>query len=279
MLPKIITPSSVTVLFPTGPKTVTESHLNYHLIRQSLSSLPANELESLFDIKAAIVKWAKDTYRITDDAVYEGNTRLPQCLERRVLDFLQEGLPFEPLLAFHKRLKANPSRRAMEELYRFLEHRNIPIDDEGYFYAYKSVRSDWTDHHTEKCINTIGTTLTMPRNEVDDDCNRTCSYGYHAGSLQYASGFGGSNSRLLIVKIDPADVVSIPSDCNGQKLRTCKYQVVAEYTGPLPETHYSTSIDQQMHDDFEEDDTFCPYCGDLKASFNDMCADCYEAGC
>lgn len=280
MLPMIITQSSITVLFPSGPKTATQTHLNFQLIKESLNKLSNSELESLFDMKLAITKWAKGVYRITEDAVYEGSTRLPECLERRILDFMLENLPFEPLLAFHARLKANPSRRAMEELYRFLEHRNIPIDDQGFFYAYKSVREDWTDHHTGKCINTVGSTLTMPRNEVDDNCNRTCSYGYHAGSLQYASTFGGQASRLLIVKIDPADVVSIPSDANGQKLRTCKYQVVAEYTGPLPETQYQSPLDSQDYDEeWDGDDDYCPFCGEDKLALDEMCDDCYEAGC
>jgi hypothetical protein len=36
----------------------------------------------------------------------------------------------------------------------------------------------------------------------------------------------------VIVEVDPADVVSVPySDAN--KLRTCKYKVLADYQGPL----------------------------------------------
>ena len=71
---------------------------------------------------------------------------------------------------------------------------------------------------------------------------------------------------MLIVEIDPADVVSVPSDCNCQKLRTCKYTVVAKYDGPLPE-HYTKdaasaydpqddSEDEEYDDDsdWDEDD-------------------------
>jgi len=32
----------------------------------------------------------------------------------------------------------------------------------------------------------------------------------------------------MMVEIDPADVVSVPQDCNHQKLRTCRYVVVEE---------------------------------------------------
>jgi hypothetical protein len=52
----------------------------------------------------------------------------------------------------------------------------------------------------------------------------------HAGSLSYATGFGPTH---VIVKIDPADVVSIPTDCSCQKLRTCAYEVVALCQGKM----------------------------------------------
>ena len=60
-------------------------------------------------------------------------------------------------------------------------------------------------------------------------------YGLHAGALNYVASYGSveSNDRIVIVKINPADVVSVPSDCNCEKLRTCRYEVVGEYQGEL----------------------------------------------
>ncbi len=45
-------------------------------------------------------------------------------------------------------------------------------------------------------------------------------------------------SKTVIVEINPADIVSIPSDCNGQKLRTYKYKVISEYTRPLDSVYF-----------------------------------------
>lgn len=39
----------------------------------------------------------------------------------------------------------------------------------------------------------------------------------------------------MVVKIDPKDVVSVPSDCSFQKLRACRYIVVAENEYKLSE--------------------------------------------
>ena len=39
----------------------------------------------------------------------------------------------------------------------------------------------------------------------------------------------------MVVEIDPADVVSVPNDCDCQKLRTSKYKVVAHFEKKLEE--------------------------------------------
>jgi hypothetical protein len=66
----------------------------------------------------------------------------------------------------------------------------------------------------------------MERNMVDDNRNNTCSSGLHFCSHSYLASFSGE--RTVIVKIDPADVVSIPSDYNDAKGRTCRYTVIGE---------------------------------------------------
>jgi hypothetical protein len=44
--------------------------------------------------------------------------------------------------------------------------------------------------------------------------------------------FGSQRSnRVVIVKINPADVVSIPSDYKNTKGRCCRYEVIAEFEG------------------------------------------------
>ena len=121
---------------------------------------------------------------------------------------------------------ANPSRRATEELYRFLEHKSMPLTPEGNFLAYKGVTSDFKDCYTRKFDNSVGQTLSMIRNSVCDDANVGCSNGFHAGSYEYAKGYASSGGNLMIVEIDPSDVVSVPHDCDCQKLRTASYKVV-----------------------------------------------------
>jgi hypothetical protein len=74
--------------------------------------------------------------------------------------------------------------------------------------------------------NSVGKIVDMERNKVDDNKDQTCSTGLHFCGQSYLSHFGGE--RVVIVKVHPADVVSIPSDYNGAKGRACRYEVIGE---------------------------------------------------
>jgi hypothetical protein len=156
------------------------------------------------------------------------------------------------MIAFMENLMSNPSRRAVNELYGFLEKGELPITPDGCFLAYKRVRDDFLDVHSGSVLNkpaqimtaaelaampvkagkvTVNvensvTVVSMERNAVDDDKNRTCSEGLHFCSKHYLGHFGGE--RIMILKLNPRDVVSIPSDYNDSKGRACRYEVVGE---------------------------------------------------
>ena len=194
------------------------------------------------------------------------------CVDR-ILQFCESGFNPMPLVRFLSKLQKNPSRRSVEELYRFLERNELTVTTNGNFLAYKAVRSDMhsitagkvkliqgKDDGNGHIFNGVGETIEVFRNNVDDDANRGCSYGLHAGTLEYAQGFGGRDGVLVIVEIDPADVVSVPHDCECQKLRTSRYKVVDICTQRLENRVYDSNF-QTENDDWYEDDDCCGDCG------------------
>ena len=253
----ILTENSLTVSLEGKTYTINSGHPSWRQAIESLKRKDYQSLKDLISVKKAFSAFTGDKVKVIDNQVFFNGEPIHNYLSEKILSFMEKGLPHESLIKFLERLMANPSRRAINELYAFLSHKNLPITDAGTFLAYKSVRSDYTDHYSGNFNNSIGNTLEMTRNNVCDDHNQGCSVGFHAGSLQYASSFGGRESVLLIVEIDPADVVSVPSDCECQKLRTCKYKVVAKYDGPLPE-HYTkdaqSAYDPQGDSDYEKYD-------------------------
>lgn len=205
----------------------------------ALEAIKAEDWDALYDAMRPAKSFLKKIGGVTIDngQVMWNGMPLANAIATRIMDFINEGLPHEPLCHFMDKLMANPSKRAVDELYTFLEHKNMPITDNGNFLAYKGIQDDWysitaSQVDGKKLLNKVGMVVEMPRNQVCDDKNQGCSYGLHAGTVEYATQFG-RGGRVVIVEINPADVVSIPTDCSFQKLRTSKYKVVGEYQMPL----------------------------------------------
>lgn len=241
-LPFMLTDESLTVQFTDGScKTISARSPHFKglvdAIKQNKSEA---DVKNLFSLAEAVKTFSEGRVIIKNDEVIFNGEVIKNSVAERIIKFMSAGLPWQPLAKFLENLMANPSRRAVEYLYNFLEYENLAITEDGHFLAYKAVCNDWHDKHSGKFLNLPGTVLSMERNQVCDDPDLGCSYGFHVGSLEYVRGFAcgyGSEGgdRILIVKVNPADVVSVPHDCAYQKVRTAKYLVVSEYTGPLPE--------------------------------------------
>lgn len=221
---------------------------------------------------------------VKDGSVFVDGETISSVVADRIINFLADGIDCLPIFKFITRLQLNPSKRAVDELYTFLEHKNLPYTESGTFLAYKAVRHDFTDKHTGKFFNGVGEVLSMPRNKVDDDKNVGCSYGFHAGTLKYASEFACGSDKMVLVEIDPADVVSIPTDCEFQKLRTCRYKVVAEYERPLNEhvyeSRFSTENDDDVDEEWDDDELSCAECDccSIDCDYCNCCNECCDCG-
>ncbi len=164
---------------------------------------------------------------VTDtDVLFDGKPA-HNTLTTRMLEYLRQGISVVTMVPFLENLMQNPSYRAVQDLYSFLEKGSIPLTTDGHFLAYKYVREDYLDQYSGTFDNSVGKIVEMPRNEVDEDPSRTCSNGLHVCSYEYLpkTPYG---QRIVIVKVNPKDVVAIPADYNDTKMRVCRYEVVGE---------------------------------------------------
>lgn len=205
----------------------------------------ASEIEHLLSVNNVLLDYSGGKAEIVDGhkVLFDGK-RLPQVLEQRILACYRDGVPFDNLLAFFRRLAHNPSNRATEGLYKFMETCKMPITPEGHLLGYKGVRKDYYSatgntnvaletgvvDDTGRVRNAIGDVIAIPRSSVCDNPNNGCAAGLHVGSMDYAVGW---SERTIIVSVDPADVVCIPVDSSFQKLRCCRYTVVADFRGEM----------------------------------------------
>lgn len=221
------------------------THGNFDEILSAIRGKDFERAQRLVD-KASLVSAAIDSvgddkvgsFALHDNQVFyvtaTGEKPIHSVLTKRIVEMAAGGFDVNPMLRFMRNLYENPSKTAIDELYLFLEHHDLPITDDGCFLAYKRVRSDFRDIYSGTLDNRPGSVVSMPRNEVDDKRANTCSTGLHFCSREYLNSFKKNESdRVIIVKINPRDVVSIPADHNNAKGRCCRYVVVAEYTGTI----------------------------------------------
>jgi len=253
--PFLIQGSNITVVIGTTPHTVSKNHIAYNKL---VAAIKANDWDTVQDIiepKQVVLDFGQGNVSIEGDKIFWKGREMHNALTKRMVAMIQEDFPVEPLVAFMENLMQNPSKRAVNELYGFLEKNTLPITPDGCFLAYKKVRGDYLDCHSGTVLNKPAiyltdedktkiaeaagkrnevevevvdgvTVVSMERNLVDDDQNRTCSVGLHFCSKEYLRSFHGD--RTIILKINPRDVVSIPNDYNDSKGRACRYEIVDE---------------------------------------------------
>ena len=236
---------------------------SYDKVRQALSdNASAEELLVLVDKEKEVADYVHSTdIQIKNGCVFYDGEEVHNTLTDRILTFMKEGLPVAPLVNFLEKLMQNPSYSARQELFDFLEHKHLPVTEDGDFLAYKAVNSTYMDKYTGKFSNAIGSSVEMVRWNVDDDRGHGCASGLHAGTLEYVQSYGSFHDgdgadKCIIVKINPTDVVSVPTDSNCQKLRTCKYLVLRDYEGKMEYNLYTDDGDEwdDDYDPYEDED-------------------------
>ena len=242
-VPYLIAEHSLTVIIDGVPSVIDDTNPHYRELRKALCENPTQDnVEPLVNKAISVAKYLSSAIAEGEDIVVDGDSvtfngvKIENSVCERILRFYREGLPCQPLINFLRNLLKNPSRRSVEQLYKFLEYQNLPITADGNFMAYKYVRDNYKDGYSGKFDNSVGNTISCPRNEVDDDPTRGCSYGFHVGALEYVAPVinnSGGSYRGVLVEVNPADVVAVPHDCSFQKVRTCKYTVVQDYKGAL----------------------------------------------
>lgn len=260
---KILTPNSITLVVDGQTYNLTdESHKYYKEIREALKQNDNDEAERLLDLVDQFVSSFKcGRVSIVDGVVSVDGRVVVGPLTERMVQMADEGFSVDPMVNFLNNLYENPSKRSVDELYGFLEETDLPITDDGHFIAYKMVRDDYKDIYSGTMDNSVGSIVEMPRNAVDEDKDRTCSAGLHFCSQGYLGHYGGSGSRVMILKINPKDVVSIPVDYKNAKGRACRYEVIGEIENKIDRNHsFGTAVytlddesdwDDDLYDDME----------------------------
>jgi hypothetical protein len=258
--------------------SATDSHPNFERI-QSMCQAGDESVVAFFDISHT----AQERFRrlservsIANGKVYFDGEEVDNSLTQQVVRFINDGVDdFNPLILFFEKVQTNPNPHSREQLYRWLADRDFTINPDGNIIAYKGVNKVSADNedaeyvsisrgraivdgvvHNGAIPNPIGSVIEMPRNDVQHDPSVGCHTGLHAGTWNYASGF--AKGAVLTVEINPRDVVSVPTDCEDQKMRVCRYTVVGVTESELSSSLMVDTADvdeyDEYHDPFDDED-------------------------
>lgn len=257
--------SQVSIIFSDGTtETLTDRQPNFEAIKEALHSKPEGYGPVVYDLanvaKTVGRKFRDLSPRVTTDGteIFFDGDPVHSTLSQFILKLLREDaqkaaeffkgtssatdaddskVTWQALVKFLENLYSNPNPESRESLYGFIEPHGLTIDKDGYFIAYKGLEADFGSVNKGYGIvdgvevngtlyNLPGSVLRFPRKDVDSNTSVGCSQGLHAGTHSYASGW--NRGKLVAVRINPMNVVSVPKDCSFQKLRVCEYEVLHE---------------------------------------------------
>lgn len=237
---------NVVAFFPDRAEPIQQADSNHPHWPAIIAGLERGDdsVYDLFDIHGGLAnRLTSLSERVSYDGrniLFDGDVQdgpladhLLRCLEAGVQDYL-------PVIKFWEKVAQNPDKRSREQLFTWLRSHEFTITEEGDILGYKGVAvtgegkytsinvsgSAYVDGvlHTGAIPNLLGTEVSMPRSEVQNDPSVACHKGLHVGDWSYAHGF--ARGAVLEVHVNPRDVVSIPSDSSARKMRACKYKVV-----------------------------------------------------
>ena len=259
----IITSNQITVFGSEGPFTAARNDISskqWETVTGLLDKQRFDDVIEELSPKKLLERFFVGAHNVElgDNGLYINGKQIDSYPAHKAIEFARAGLPYMPIIHFITQLRSNPSFRAVRDLYSFLEASKMPITPNGNFVAYKKVtRVDGklVDIYTRKFSNEPGAEIAMPRNEVDEDPERTCSVGLHVCAHQYLPRFGsGPGSAVVAVEVNPADVVAIPIDYNNAKMRVCAYKVLRVLEEWDPADNPDPLSDSLVYDDCEEND-------------------------
>jgi hypothetical protein len=244
---------SLTVFLPgSTPVTVTGDHPHFaEILEAAQDGADPTEIDGLADLSVAVggkLSPLSERVSVYAGRVYFDGDAVESALTRQIVRCLDDGLSdWRPLVRFMENAAENPETHSRAMLFDWLSDRDFTITEDGCFIGYKGVVSSgggYVSLHSGPAIvdgqpvngqvpNNPGSTVEIARSEVQFDPGVGCSTGLHVGTYEYAQSY--ARGAMLKVKVNPRDVVSVPTDCNAEKLRTCRYVILETIDGEVSE--------------------------------------------
>lgn len=272
------TSQSITLFYSNGDiDTVPDNHANFtHLLNylegtSSYGGTPDDEaVRAMVRFSASIaaeLTAVSNRFDLSGNRITFDGQKLRKGISKHIMRMYRAGDDnWKAVVRFLQRLSLNPSESARENAFAYLDRHDITITPDGMLILYKGVNfNSGSIHHGAAYVNgvihhgsipnPVGAVVQMLRDMVNPDRMIGCSHGLHAGTWAYANSF--ARGMTLKVLVHPRDIVSVPEDCNEQKVRVSRYRVLEAALQEIAETTYDGGLD-----DDDDDDSYC-LCGEI----------------
>lgn len=222
---------SITVFVAGRQHVIGSDHSGFRALSEHLKgeNHDADFITDCVDKAKFISRMTEGNVTVHGATVYYKGQPVHGTLSVKLISMLDDGYDATPWARFMDNVMQNPSENSKQQLFDFLTSFNAPFTEDGCFVVFKRVRQNYMDNYSGKFDNSPGMVVEMDRDSVVDDPNQTCSAGLHVCALHYLNSFGyASSGRMIAVKVNPKDVVSVPVDYKFAKIRCCKYEVLGD---------------------------------------------------
>lgn len=259
VLGRTLTDSELTALIglPPTPYSIKRDHPRFPKALAAIED-PAVELDDLVALFAPADAYERALIDSEAVAVVGGvltfyGEPVQSHLADRLGDAFQLGLSVDAWENLARNIYANPDTWVRTDLVDWLELSAMPQTPDGCFLAWKYVDQNFLSLHADtdgtRYDHTPGNIVEMDRSRCDTNRGNACSTGLHFCSLGYLPATGdGGRYRVVLVKVDPRDVTSIPREAGLQKGRCCRYEVIAEVTDPAARQGTFTAVDDGIEE-------------------------------
>lgn len=257
--------ANITVVIEGNLYVADDQHPNFEAIVEAvINDDPEREVLDLIDASVGAAKKFEnlsERVSVANSRVYVDGDEVTGPFADQIVRFLNDDLDdWQPLVNFLEKVYTNVEAHTRENLARWLNATGgFTIADNGNIIGYKGLTSEGGSVHRGPAIvdgeavngsvpNQPGSVVEMARSAVEHNPRVACASGLHVGTWEYASSFG--HGVTAEVEVNPRDVVSVPTDCNGQKMRVARYTVVRYLSDPYTEAVVPSGV--EFSEDYEE---------------------------
>ena len=223
--------------------------------------------------------YLSESMSVENGVIKFGEYVLEETLSNHILSLLddnntpKDGKLWKSYVRFLDNLHQNVNEDIRKQLFRWMDYENkagndFGITEDGCIVGYKGCvgtvlqpMSQFTGNAIVDGVevkgsipNKVGSVIQMPRSAVEFDPSVGCSVGLHVGTRDYAVGWA---PILLLVKVNPRDIVSVPYEVQSQKMRVCEYTVL-EVTDASAE-HRRFYPDEEDFDNLEYEESYVEF--------------------